>query len=105
MKLLTLVLLLMLGTATFAGVEATDDDAVVMVENCADDLKIDIKKTIKEIFAGNEKYWPRKDRHTFEQWKRDTHWGQLFERYSTGELPRGDTKPSATDDAHAPTGV
>jgi hypothetical protein len=45
---------------------------------------------------GSEAYhdfyrWPRKDRRVFEQWARDTHWGQLFARYRQGELPRGDT--------------
>jgi uncharacterized protein (DUF362 family) len=47
---------------------------------------------------GSEAYhdfyrWPRKDRRVFEQWVRDTHWGQLFDRYRQGELPRGDTSP------------
>jgi uncharacterized protein (DUF362 family) len=45
---------------------------------------------------GSEAYhdfyrWPRKDRGTFEKWIRDTHWGQLFDRYRQGELPRGET--------------
>jgi uncharacterized protein (DUF362 family) len=29
--------------------------------------------------------WPREDRQTFEGWKRDTHWGRLFEAYARGE--------------------
>lgn len=65
MKPLTLFLVLMLATSIFAGIEATDDDAVTMVKNTAADLKNDIKKTIKEIFAGDEKYWPRKDRQFY----------------------------------------
>ena len=37
---------------------------------------------------GSEAYhdyyrWPLKDRRTFERWKRDTAWGQLFEQYET----------------------
>lgn len=28
--------------------------------------------------------WPVKDRRTFEQWKRDTPWGHLFEAYANG---------------------
>jgi single cache domain-containing protein len=65
MKLLTLFLLLMLCASIFAGVEATDDNAVTMVENTATNLENDIKKTIKEIFSGNEQYWPRKDRQFY----------------------------------------
>ena len=39
---------------------------------------------------GSEAYhdyyrWPFKDRRTFETWKRDTHWGQLFDAYERGQ--------------------
>lgn len=30
--------------------------------------------------------WPLKDRKVFEQWKKSTHWGILFEKYETGEI-------------------
>src|SRR3954454_16013498 len=29
--------------------------------------------------------WPMKDRKTFEEWKKTTDWGQLFERYGRGD--------------------
>lgn len=42
---------------------------------------------------GSEAYhdyyrWPRKDRHVFEAWQRETEWGRLFEAYSKGESDR-----------------
>jgi uncharacterized protein (DUF362 family) len=45
---------------------------------------------VKVFAAGSEFYhdyyrWPRKDRQTFEAWKVDTHWGQLFAAYERGE--------------------
>jgi hypothetical protein len=48
---------------------------------------------------GSEAYhdfyrWPARDRRTFEQWRRDTPWGHLFQRYASGELPGG-TAPAA----------
>lgn len=48
---------------------------------------------VNVFVAGSEAYhdyyrWPRKDRLTFESWKRDTHWGQLFEAYARGESER-----------------
>jgi uncharacterized protein (DUF362 family) len=52
--------------------------------------------------AGSEFYhdyyrWPLKDRKTFEDWKSNTEWGRLFDRYGRGEA--GPTRqPSA---AHA----
>ncbi|MDI6766302.1 MAG: DUF362 domain-containing protein [Bacteroidota bacterium] len=30
--------------------------------------------------------WPLKDRKVFEQWKKSTHWGKLFEKYETGDV-------------------
>ncbi len=41
---------------------------------------------VKVFIFGSEFYhdyyrWPRKDRATFEQWKRETAWGKLFESY------------------------
>jgi hypothetical protein len=37
---------------------------------------------------GSEAYhdyyrWPLRDRRVFEQWKRDTPWGELFRRYES----------------------
>jgi uncharacterized protein (DUF362 family) len=32
--------------------------------------------------------WPRKDRQTFEEWKRSSHWGRLFAAYERGESER-----------------
>jgi uncharacterized protein (DUF362 family) len=44
---------------------------------------------VNAFILGSEFYhdyyrWPRKDRHTFEQWKVDTHWGRLFGAYERG---------------------
>jgi uncharacterized protein (DUF362 family) len=49
---------------------------------------------------GSEAYhdyyrWPRKDRQTFEQWQRDTHWGRLFDAYARGEADRVALQPKA----------
>ena len=30
--------------------------------------------------------WPTKDRRTFERWRRDTTWGQLFQQYERGPV-------------------
>lgn len=43
---------------------------------------------------GSEAYhdyyrWPLKDRKIFEQWRRETHWGELFRKYETGEVWKG----------------
>jgi uncharacterized protein (DUF362 family) len=43
------------------------------------------------FIMGSETYhdyyrWPLKDRRTFEQWRKETHWGQLFQRYESGEV-------------------
>ena len=51
---------------------------------------------VNVFILGSEAYhdfyrWPARDRRTFEQWRRDTAWGQLFSRYAGGELPRGTT--------------
>lgn len=42
---------------------------------------------------GSEAYhdyyrWPRKDRHTFEEWKSTTEWGRLFDAYARGASDR-----------------
>ncbi len=47
---------------------------------------------------GSEAYhdyyrWPFKDRKIFEKWKRETAWGQLFERYSNGSSQAARTDP------------
>ncbi len=44
---------------------------------------------------GSEAYhdyyrWPLKDRKIFEQWRTETHWGQLFQRYESGEVWKQD---------------
>jgi hypothetical protein len=44
--------------------------------------------------------WPRKDQQTFEDWKRTTHWGRLFEAYGRGESDR--TTRSAPMASQAP---
>jgi len=43
------------------------------------------------FIAGSEAYhdyyrWPLKDRKIFERWKQNTHWGELFRQYETGEV-------------------
>jgi len=48
---------------------------------------------VNVFVLGSEAYhdyyrWPRKDRLTFEAWKRDTQWGRLFDAYSRGEADR-----------------
>lgn len=35
--------------------------------------------------------WPVKDRKTFERWRENTRWGQLFAAYQRGEVARGKT--------------
>ncbi len=45
---------------------------------------------VNVFIFGSEAYhdyyrWPLKDKRTFEQWKRDTTWGQLFAAYERGE--------------------
>jgi len=52
--------------------------------------KLFFRTPLVNLFVlGSEVYhdyyrWPRKDRETFEQWRRDTRWGQLFEQYAGG---------------------
>jgi len=46
---------------------------------------------VNVFIFGSEAYhdyyrWPLKDRKIFERWKKETHWGQLFHRYETGEV-------------------
>jgi hypothetical protein len=48
---------------------------------------------VNVFVAGSEAYhdyyrWPRKDKKVFEDWKRDTEWGKLFEAYGRGEADR-----------------
>ncbi|MEJ7734113.1 MAG: DUF362 domain-containing protein [Polyangiaceae bacterium] len=48
---------------------------------------------VNVFIMGSEAYhdyyrWPLKDKKTFENWKRDTHWGRLFEAYERGEAER-----------------
>ncbi len=48
---------------------------------------------VNVFIFGSEAYhdyyrWPRKDRQVFEDWKRSTSWGKLFEAYARGESDR-----------------
>jgi hypothetical protein len=62
---------------------------------------------VNVFIFGSEAYhdyyrWPMKDRKTFEDWRSNTQWGRLFERYEReGSLtpPRGST-PSVAPHAH-----
>jgi uncharacterized protein (DUF362 family) len=45
------------------------------------------------FIMGSEAYhdyyrWPLKDKKTFETWKKETHWGRLFQAYERGEAER-----------------
>ena len=55
---------------------------------------------VNVFIMGSEAYhdyyrWPLKDKKTFENWKRDTHWGRLFEAYERGEAERIMAMPTA----------
>ncbi len=46
---------------------------------------------VNVFIFGSEAYhdyyrWPLKDRRTFERWRNDTHWGELFRKYESGEV-------------------
>ncbi len=46
---------------------------------------------VNVFIFGSEAYhdyyrWPLKDRKTFEEWKKNTHWGRLFHDYETGKV-------------------
>ncbi|MBI1803453.1 MAG: DUF362 domain-containing protein [Ignavibacteriae bacterium] len=46
---------------------------------------------VHAFILGSEAYhdyyrWPLKDRKTFEDWRKNTHWGQLFRQYESGEV-------------------
>jgi uncharacterized protein (DUF362 family) len=46
---------------------------------------------VNVFIFGSEAYhdyyrWPLKDRKIFERWKKDTHWGELFRKYESGEV-------------------
>jgi uncharacterized protein (DUF362 family) len=48
---------------------------------------------VNAFIFGSEAYhdyyrWPLKDKHTFEEWRRTTSWGQLFAAYERGESER-----------------
>jgi uncharacterized protein (DUF362 family) len=48
---------------------------------------------VNVFILGSEAYhdyyrWPLKDKKTFQEWKRDTSWGRLFEAYERGESDR-----------------
>ena len=46
---------------------------------------------VNVFILGSEAYhdyyrWPLKDRKIFEEWRATTHWGQLFQKYESGEV-------------------
>ncbi|HLF13838.1 MAG TPA: DUF362 domain-containing protein [Bacteroidota bacterium] len=46
---------------------------------------------VNVFIFGSEAYhdyyrWPLKDRKVFERWKKETHWGELFRKYESGEI-------------------
>ena len=56
---------------------------------------------VNAFIFGSEAYhdyyrWPLKDKPTFERWKRDTHWGQLFDAYARGQAGGPAPAPSGT---------
>ena len=63
---------------------------------------------VNVFIAGSEFYhdflrWPLKDKWTFEEWKRSTAWGHLFERYGLSgpqRVPPAEA-PRATPTARA----
>jgi len=55
---------------------------------------------VHAFILGSEAYhdyyrWPLKDRRTFEEWRQHTHWGQLFQKYESGEVWEGELKSVA----------
>jgi len=56
---------------------------------------------VNVFILGSEVYhdylrWPLRDRAVFDEWRRSTHWGALFERYATGPLVAPGAPPSTT---------
>jgi hypothetical protein len=45
--------------------------------------------------------WRLVDKRVFDQWRRDTEWGRLFDRYAAGPPPRPTTAPAARPIAQA----
>jgi uncharacterized protein (DUF362 family) len=61
---------------------------------------------VKAFIFGSEAYhdyyrWPRKDRQVFEDWKRTTEWGKLFETYERGEAAPAADRNVSRSGAHA----
>lgn len=61
---------------------------------------------VNVFILGSEVYhdyyrWPLKDRKVFEQWKKETHWGRLFQKYELGELLGKDLSSRRTADQDA----
>jgi hypothetical protein len=55
---------------------------------------------VNAFIFGSEAYhdyyrWPRKDRQVFEDWKRSTEWGKLFDAYARGDADRVIQAPRA----------
>ena len=51
------------------------------------------------LILGSDAYhdyyrWPMKDRKVFENWRKNTHWGKLFEKYEGSRIPQEDPVPS-----------
>jgi len=62
---------------------------------------------VNVFIIGSEIYhdyyrWPAKDRRTFEDWKRTTSWGRLFEQYSnrSAHMPASPGEPAGKAAAH-----
>jgi hypothetical protein len=55
---------------------------------------------VNVFIFGSEAYhdyyrWPLKDRKVFEKWRKETHWGELFRRYESGEIWKESVIPGA----------
>lgn len=55
---------------------------------------------VHAFILGSEAYhdyyrWPLKDRRVFEHWKASTQWGELFQKYETGEIWKATTVPAS----------
>jgi uncharacterized protein (DUF362 family) len=54
---------------------------------------------VNVFIFGSEAYhdyyrWPIKDRKIFEKWRKETHWGELFARYESGEVWKEPVPPA-----------
>ncbi len=65
---------------------------------------------VNVFIFGSEAYhdyyrWPLKDKPTFERWKRDTHWGQLFDAYARGQAGGPAPAPSGPGPVQEPVKI